>query len=192
VIGLGEGPRDRPGEAGGRRRVDRVLASDYLDGIEAMSLAELRALRREAQQEEADLSYVRRLLQGRIDILRAELARRGDEDEGAGSVMAQLPEILADEPAASPGSARYLTVGPSRLGEYRRRIEVALADVELSDLSARTDAELRGALDRLTGHEQGVSRTRHDVQRVADRCSAEIARRYRDGEASVSDLLHGQ
>ncbi|GAA3228945.1 hypothetical protein GCM10020256_41570 [Streptomyces thermocoprophilus] len=34
-------------------------------------------MRRDAQRDEADLSYVRRLLQGRIDILRAELARRG-------------------------------------------------------------------------------------------------------------------
>jgi hypothetical protein len=41
-----------------------------------LSLAELRALRRDAQQEEADLSYLRRLLQGRIDILQAELACR--------------------------------------------------------------------------------------------------------------------
>src|SRR5690349_11449417 len=39
-----------------------------------LRLSDLRALRREAQRDEADLSYVRRLLQGRIDILRAELA----------------------------------------------------------------------------------------------------------------------
>src|SRR4051794_20881201 len=41
-----------------------------------LSLPELRILRRDAQRDEADLSYVRRLLQGRIDILRAELGRR--------------------------------------------------------------------------------------------------------------------
>ena len=40
-----------------------------------LSLPELRTLRRDAQRDEADLSYVRRLLQGRIDIPRAELAR---------------------------------------------------------------------------------------------------------------------
>lgn len=45
--------------------------------LSALSLPELRILRRDAQRDEADLSYVRRLLQGRIDILRAELARRG-------------------------------------------------------------------------------------------------------------------
>lgn len=45
--------------------------------LTVLRLSELRALRRDAQRDEADLSYVRRLLQGRIDILRAELARRG-------------------------------------------------------------------------------------------------------------------
>src|SRR5207244_1775351 len=44
--------------------------------LAVLTLSELRTLRRDAQREEADLSYVRRLLQGRIDILRAELARR--------------------------------------------------------------------------------------------------------------------
>lgn len=175
--------------SGGRRRIDRVLAEDYLDGIEGADLAGLRELRRDAQQEEADLSYVRRLLQGRIDILRAELARRADQRPGGGSVMARLPEILADDPGGSRGSARHLRVRPSRLGEYRRRIEAALADVELSDLSARTEDELVRALETLTGHERVVSDSRLRVQRVIDRCGAEIARRYRDGEASVNDLL---
>ena len=58
--------------AGGRRRVDRVLAPDYLVGLSQLSLEEVRARRAEAEQEEVDLSYARRLLQGRVDILRAE------------------------------------------------------------------------------------------------------------------------
>ncbi|WP_459171102.1 RsiG family protein, partial [Streptomyces scabiei] len=42
--------------------------------LSRLRLPELRALRRDAQRDEADLSYLRRLLQGRIDILCAELA----------------------------------------------------------------------------------------------------------------------
>jgi len=34
-----------------------------------------------------------------------------------------------------------------------------------------------------------VSENRRRVQTVMDGCSAEIARRYRDGEASVDELL---
>jgi hypothetical protein len=62
--------------AGGRRRVDRVLGKGFLDDLEALSLQELRERRHDAEQEDADLSYIRRLLQGRLDIIRAERDRR--------------------------------------------------------------------------------------------------------------------
>src|SRR5450756_452533 len=66
---------------GGVRRLDRVLAADYLAGLERRPLGDVRSLRREAEQEETDLSYTRRLIHGRIDILRAEQRRRtGDID----------------------------------------------------------------------------------------------------------------
>ena len=42
---------------------------------------------------------------------------------------------------------------------------------------------------RLVRYEQQVSRRRQGLQRTADDCSAEIARRYREGEAQVDDLL---
>ncbi|WP_228917683.1 aerial mycelium formation protein [Streptomyces sp. DH20] len=166
------------------------------DGLTALSLAELRARRRDAQRDEADLSYVRRLLQGRIDILRAELARR-DLPAGAPaaiapeetSVVKRLPEILRDTPARHRSSARHLTLGTPRSEEYRRLAAEMLAEVELSDLGARTDGELRAAMGRLVGYEQQVSRRRQRLQRTADACGAEITRRYREGEAQVDDLL---
>ena len=156
-------------------------------GLAVLSLPELRALRRDAQRDEADLSYVRRLLQGRIDILRAELARRSPA--GAASVVDRLPEILRDAPARHRSSARHLTLGTPQSEEFRRLAAEMLAEVELSDLGARTDLELSSAMGRLVGYEQQVSRRRQRLQRTADDCSAEIARRYREGEAQVDDLL---
>ena len=158
----------------------------------ALSLPELRALRRDAQRDEADLSYVRRLLQGRIDILRAELARRGPASVLAvaeASVVDRLPEILTDAPARQRSSARHVRLGTPRREEYRRLAAEMLAEVELSALDARTDAELADGIGRLVRYEQQVSRRRQRLQRTADGCSAEIARRYRDGEAQVDDLL---
>ncbi|MFE1438327.1 AmfC protein [Streptomyces sp. NPDC058739] len=149
-----------------------------------LSLPELRALRRDAQRDEADLSYVRRLLQGRIDILRAELARPGEV-----SVVARLSEILTDGPARQRSSARHVTLGTPHGEEYRRLAEEMLAEVELSDLAARTDIELNAAMGRLVRYEREVSRRRAGLQGTTDACSAEIARRYRDGEAQVDDLL---
>ncbi|MFD8426329.1 MULTISPECIES: RsiG family protein [Streptomyces] len=164
--------------------------------LTALGLPEVRTLRRDAQREEADLSYVRRLLQGRIDILRAELAERGSTSSSSvvttaatGSVVERLSEILADAPARQRSSARHVTLATPRSEECRRLAAEMLGEVELSDLAARTDGELTAGMGRLVRYEQQVSRNRQRFQRTADDCSAEIARRYREGEAQVDDLL---
>ncbi|WRZ92095.1 AmfC protein [Streptomyces sp. NBC_01007] len=178
------------------------VADPARSGSAVLRLPELRTLRRDAQRDEADLSYVRRLLQGRIDILRAELARRGERrmpgtasghrsnvDRGRPSVVERLSEILTDAPARYRSSARHVTVGTPHGEQYRALAADMLAEVELSDLDARTDEELVAGLGRLVRYERQVSRQRQQLQRTADDCSAEIARRYREGEAQVDDLL---
>ena len=82
-----------------------------------LRLPELRELRRDSQRDEADLSYLRRLLQGRIDILRAELARRTAPET---PVVDRLSEILADTPSLHRTSARHVTLSTPRREEYRR------------------------------------------------------------------------
>lgn len=161
------------------------LPEEPRPGPRGLSLPELRALRRTSQQEEADLSYVRRLLQGRIDILAAERERRAVPET---PVVDRLPEILADGPSRNR-SARHVTLGTPHSEEYRTLAETMLSEVELSDLESRTDEELLAATGRLLRCEQEVSQRRRQVQRTADDCSAEIARRYRAGEAQVDDLL---
>ena len=104
-------------------------------------------------------------------------------------VVDRLSEILADAPSRHRSSARHVTLGTPHSEEYRRLAAEMLAEVELSDLGARTDEELHAAMGRLVRYEQQVSRRRQRLQRTADECSAEIARRYREGEAQVDDLL---
>ncbi|MFF3216574.1 AmfC protein [Streptomyces sp. NPDC002886] len=170
-----------------RPPAQRTGASDVpTAAATALGLPELRALRRDAQRDEADLSYVRRLLQGRIDILRAELARRTDPET---PVVDRLSEILADAPSSRSASARHVTLGTPHGEEYRLLAAEMLSDVELSDLGARTDEELHEGMGKLVRYEQQVSRRRQQLQRTADDCSAEITRRYREGEAQVDDLL---
>jgi len=171
----------------GRRRADRVLAEGYLDGIDSLELVDLRRLRRDAVQEEADLSYVRRLLQGRIDIVRAELQRRTSGDKR--SLVGDLPGILAGRERGGSHPSRHDLGEPSQVAEPRREIEQVLEDIDLADVTSRTDQELAVAVRRLAEYEGEVSVRRRQVQRVVDACNAEIARRYRDGEAQVSELL---
>lgn len=173
----------------GMRRIDRVLAEDYLAGLAEAPLADVRALRAEAEQEEADLSYIRRLVQGRIDIVKAELARRTGGE--GGSLVESLAQVLADQTrSATPhGLGRHVTVEPTRVDAHQRYVEALVADVDLSDTSARTDEELQRALEVLGAEEEVVSGKRRQVQAVMDALSAEVTRRYRDGEADVSALL---
>jgi hypothetical protein len=174
---------------GGRRRIDHVLAEDYLAGLESMHLDDVRTRRREAEQEEADLSYIRRMLQGRMDILRAELSRRSGGPAGDENLVAHLSRILSDSSRADHGLGRFLTVEPSRVDEHRRAVEQVIADVGVSDVEGRSDDELRAALARLEDFEHEVSEDRRRVQKVMDALTAEMTRRYRSGSANVDDLL---
>jgi len=179
-------------KSGGRRRIDRVLADDFLEGLTELSLDALRARRADAEQEEADLSYVRRLLQGRMDIVRAELQRRSGGST-SGSLVDQLAAILADGPPGAPhGLGRHVTVEPSRVDDHRRAVEQLISDVGVSDVVSLDDSSLADALARLAEYERAVSRNRRRVQDAMDSCTAEIARRYKSGEASVDDLLAGR
>ncbi|MDB1087952.1 ABC transporter substrate-binding protein [Streptomyces sp. ACA25] len=169
-----------------RRSARSTLRDTVRPDLRGLGLPELRELRRTAQREESDLSYVRRLLQGRIDILEAERRRRSVPDS---SVVDQLPQILADSPSPQRSSARHVTLGTPVSEEYRRLAEEMLSEVELSDLTARTDDELLAALGRLQRYEAQVSGRRQVLHGTVDGCSAEITRRYREGEAQVDDLL---
>jgi len=179
--------------AGGRRRVDRVLAPDYLDGLSGLALEDIRQRRAEAEQEEVDLSYARRLLQGRLDILRAEQETRATGGAVIRAprtdveIVGALARILADGPRSDHGMGRYLgNVEPSRVGEHRREAERAVADVGSSDLAAMSDAVLAEAIEHLGDIETRISRTRRSVQIVVDSLTEEIARRYATGEIAVS------
>jgi len=174
--------------AGGRRRVDRVLGEGFLDGLGALSLQELRERRHDAEQEDADLSYIRRLLQGRLDIIRAERERRARE--AGDKVVDQLADVLSDNgPRSNHGSGRFLVVEPSRVAESRRLVEQIIADPHLSDVDTLTDSEIAQAFQEISAHEQAVSDLRRRVQQVMDTLTAEVALRYRDGRASVDELL---
>ena len=170
----------------GRRRIDKVLADGFADDLGGLELDELRDRRREAEQEEADLSYIRRMLQGRMDILRAELARRSG---GGDKIVEHLSAVLADTGRSDHGLGRFLRVEPSRVDEHRRLVEQVVADVGVSDVEHRSDDDLRAALGRLEEFEHGISEDRRAVQSVMDKLTAEVAGRYKSGSATVDALL---
>ena len=112
--------------------LNRVLANDYLADLGGRSVADLRSLRAECQTVENKLSYLRRLVQGRLDIVTGEQERRkGGGDPGdTADLIERLPELEGE------------------VSSFRRAM-----------------------FDRI------------------DRIETELTARYRDGSASVDDLL---
>ncbi|MFC1407566.1 MULTISPECIES: hypothetical protein [Streptacidiphilus] len=161
------------------------------DALGRLGIEELRTLRRQAQEDEADLSYLRRLLHGRVDILRAELTRRSGRTAAANTLLEQLAAILTDVPSQVRNSARHLTLNTPRSEEFQALADELMDDVALADLESQSDVALQAACIRLTAHERMLSGRRQGLQRTVDGCSAEITRRYREGEARVDDLLSG-
>jgi len=82
---------------------DKGGADDALLNLRERSVDELRDLLDDLYKEEQKVSYRRRVLHGKIDILRAELVRRLKEDREAGkgvvsgSDIERLIEILAND-----------------------------------------------------------------------------------------------
>ncbi len=161
------------------RRIDRIREPSYLDGIDGKPLADVRALRDECMAEREYLSLLRRLVQGRAEILKAELSARGSDD--ARPLVDRLSEILAsDEPTTSRGEAMHVTLPEEEMLLARRRIERLVADAGISDPTALDDARLEEAIELLGVEEHEVSDQRSDVLRVLDALQDELKRRYKE------------
>ncbi|HWB70706.1 MAG TPA: hypothetical protein VG452_00685 [Egibacteraceae bacterium] len=172
-----------------RRRIDRIIAADYLDGLGQRSAAELRAMRDECRQEESRLSYNRRLLHGTLDIVRAELARRAGAEQAPGGLLEQLTSILADEPPAAPRAVRDAPLYDPERADGRRREDAHLADALLVRLPDLDDAEVAALAERLSGEERTISGERRTVLAHLDRLQEELMARYRDGSATVDEVV---
>jgi hypothetical protein len=177
-----------PTPAAGGAGVDELLDPSFLDGIEDLPMADVRALRHRAEQEEVNLSYTRRLLQGRLDILRRELQRRAEHD--GRSLVDLLPEILAEKGRGpAHGLGRHQTVQPTSPEQFETWVNGLAPGIDLSDVSALPDDELAKAARTMGEGERSLSERRRGVQQVMDAVATELGRRYREGLADVAQLL---
>jgi len=151
-----------------------------------LSLAELRALRAKLQNDDDAVSYVRRLAQARLDLVQAEKRRR--LDGGSESLSDDLPSILSTHLTGGaprpPRPAEDFSSHP--LAEQFEELSDRAGDHDLSSLSTE---ELVGYGNALHEFEQARSHERRELFTRIDELSAELVRRYRDGEADVEGLL---
>ena len=170
----------------GRRRLDRVLNPSFTQGLAALSNDELHDRREDARLEEREVSYLRRLLQGRLDLLRADLERRRGGREVArsrsnGELVDDLSSAMAERHAAAP-SRHLVDVEPPDQVQRRRAAEVAVDDVRLSDPAALSDAALEEVVAHLDALERRASATRKAVISVLDTLNTEVQRRVVEGQ----------
>lgn len=171
-----------------RRRIDIVLEPEYLEDLDELDLEELRGRRDTAEDVEAQISYYRRLLHGRLDLLNFELRRRAGEEEK--SLLEALPEILSRGMVfgEEPNLKHIETMPPIPSKTGRRLIDKIMEDGVLTRLPDLGDDEIRDASERLREIEMTLSQQRAQLHSVIDTLQDEIIARYRSGhdEATVS------
>ncbi|HXQ44948.1 MAG TPA: hypothetical protein VN816_09950 [Acidimicrobiales bacterium] len=173
--------------------LERLFASDYLDGVDERALDEVRAMRAECQEAETVVSYLRRVVQGRLDVVHSFIDHRktghsvGDLD----AVVEDLSAIIGSGPARPQGYGRL----PSQMSpdmekvDLTREIDDVLNAEGIGLLPTMTEEDLRSLAARLTVIEQRISDERRTLHERIDALQAEIVSRYKTGEATVDGLL---
>jgi hypothetical protein len=150
---------------------------------EQLTLADVRAQRNALQGQEDAISFVRRLAQGRLDLVQDEQRRRASgSDQPAGSLADRLADVFGQQHGG--GSARPpretnvpadhpLVLELDQLCEHYQFESMENIDDKSLD-------ELAGALGMF---EKSCSGQRHDLFEQIDALTAELVRRVREGGA---------
>jgi hypothetical protein len=175
-----------------RKELDRILTSPYLDGIDSRSLDEIRAMRSECQQAENDLSYLRRLIQGHLDIVHTYINHTGSaEPPDLAALVDQLPSILSAGPGRPPGPEHLpmLLTPDTEESDLTAELDAVLGADEIATLGDLDPGQLSDLAGRLEVMENRVSLDRRALHIRIDTLQAELVARYKTGRASVDGLL---
>lgn len=152
---------------------------------DAKSIAELRGIRRQLQTEEDAVSFVRRMTQGRVDLVRDEQRRRADGDDTSRTLDERLAEVFGQQHGG--GSAR-----PPRSTDVAadhpmlRELDQLCEEYQFAALESLSDRDLGQLLDALELFEKSCSGRRHELFDRIDALTAELVQRLRsDGAGAV-------
>jgi len=173
--------------------VERVLGPDPVADLRAISVAEIRLQRDECRRVEDKVSYLRRLVQGRLDIVESDLRRRaaGTDPSDLPSLVDQLPGILSDRvrgPGTGPGRLPSSILPPDD-DDLLAELDAVASPGALDSLSSLSDEQVQALADAFRELEHRVSVRRRALFSRIDALQAELARRYKTGEANVGSVL---
>jgi len=171
--------------------VERVIGEDWLGDLPSLPIDHIRAKRDEVRAIEDRVSYLRRIIQGRLDIVAADVRRRteGGSPLDLDALVGQLPDILSDKGGGGgPGRLPSGLIPPDDAGLTTEIDRIAGPDElgHLDELSDEAVAELARSIGEL---ERRTSAARRALFGRIDALNAELARRYGSGEADVAALL---
>jgi hypothetical protein len=192
--------------------IDRLLEPELTGDLDSVALSELRSRRDACQRAEVALSYVRRVLQGELDIVAAELEARGRGVRGdTGRLIEDLPTILAGPGPSTPAPlhAHELRLTMAGVAEgWTEQSGLALEELVVEVLTAETkgaaagrallpganlgafaDEELRDFAESLLAAETRVSARRRVLHDQIDHLQTAIVGRYKVGAADPDSLL---
>jgi len=172
-----------------RRSIDRIVDPSYVENLETMPIDELRRKKDECEALESEVSYARRLIQGKLDILRHGVERMAGGDRlGVTEMVEDLPGILCE---GVGGSASRLPriLAPANAATQRREVERLASMADVTRLEELSPDELKEIVERLGDAEKETSQRRRRIQAVMDRITAELVRRYREGQEDPTALL---
>lgn len=159
--------------------MDQLMEPGFTEDLGSLGTQEVRRRRDLARAELEYVSFLRRLVQGRRDILRDELDRRRT-DGTSQDVLERVVSVLSEGTrGGSGGRAPTVPLPEDEIAMARRSVERLVGDSELSDLETLSDERLEESIDLLDQEERGVSDARARVIEVHDALQSEMKRRLR-------------
>lgn len=176
--------------------LERLLDPEVLSGLTTRPIDQLRRIRVDCSQVEGDISLVRRISQGRLDIVGHETRRRAGDEAAQGDVtglLFDLPEIMSDAPSTGGGIPGARPVNVSAPGNVAaalvEQLDAMASPSDLAGIDNMAENQLRELFERIRSFEVEMSSIRRQLHERIDAIQGEIGRRYRDGEASVDSIL---
>ena len=176
------------------RTLERVLTGDYLADLDTLAVDSIRQKRYETQRLEDASSYLRRLVQGRLDVIGLEIrARASDERTDLSAIVEQLPMALSDGVSRTvTGRLIDASAPPDDQEEWASdRVDAVCGGFDLASVPELPDETLYTLTDSLNALERQISMERRKLHDVIDALQSELVRRYKSGEANVDGLLGG-
>lgn len=169
--------------------LQRVLEPGYLAGLADAPTDGLRRMRGDCTDLENGVSFVRRLAQGRLDVIVAETERRAEGGGGdLADLVARLPELLSDGVRA-PGSGRVdqeLDPPDEVVNPLTEVLDGVVGPSVMTEVAVLGDDELSAAVIALRNFEERLSTSRRSLHSTIDSLNDELASRIAAGESPTT------